>query len=130
MHRVVWFLGYDEWPEAYINHEDRDPSNNCLSNLTKESHEANSQWRGISSNNSSGVNGVSWVETRGYLYANAFYRQEGKAYNKRFSVLRYGKEEAWRLAVEFRQTKIHELNRAGGKFEEESNELQHGICCK
>ena len=115
-HRVVWFLNTGDWPEAYVNHQNLDRGDNRFTNLSLESHLSTSQYRGKHKDNTSGVTGVSWIETRGCLYANAFYMENGKPHNKRFSVIKFGTERAWELAIEFRESKIRQLNSEGAKY--------------
>lgn len=122
VHRVVWFLNTGEWPEAYVNHENLDRGDNRFINLSLESHLSNSQYRKKHRDNTSGIVGVSWITTRGCLYANAFYMEEGKPHNKRFSVIQYGKKLAWDLAVEFRKEKIKSLNNQGAKYNTNTEE--------
>ena len=33
IHRVIWALFHDKWPDNVIDHIDRNPSNNCIDNL-------------------------------------------------------------------------------------------------
>jgi len=40
--RLAWYLTYGEWPKGVIDHIDRNPSNNKLSNLRDASHSLNS----------------------------------------------------------------------------------------
>lgn len=62
-HRVVWKMVYDSWP-IEIDHEDHDKTNNRLSNLKHVDHLTNCMNTGFSKNNTSGVNGVSFVNKR------------------------------------------------------------------
>lgn len=60
-HRLVWQMKHgDLEPEEFLDHIDRDKTNNKLSNLRKFSHSQNAFNRGIQLNNTSGVTGVSY----------------------------------------------------------------------
>lgn len=57
-HRLAWFYCFGEWPTAYIDHIDRDKTNNALDNLREASAHENQRNRGINKNNTSGYIGV------------------------------------------------------------------------
>ena len=57
-HRVIWLMYHGEFPHNYIDHIDRNPSNNRLENLRISSPLHNQRNRNISSNNTSGTSGV------------------------------------------------------------------------
>lgn len=57
-HRLAWFSNYGEWPNGEIDHIDRNPDNNAISNLRIVTKSQN-QWNtGIQKNNKSGFKGV------------------------------------------------------------------------
>lgn len=58
IHRLIWWLLYDEWPEV-LDHIDRNRLNNCASNLRKANGLTNGANKGISICNTSGFTGVS-----------------------------------------------------------------------
>ena len=61
LHRVIWKLVYGEDPmDAVIDHVDRDPLNNKLSNLRLLSHSENNHNEKVRSTNTSGTPGVYW----------------------------------------------------------------------
>jgi HNH endonuclease len=41
-HRVAWFLYYGVWPQKFIDHKDKDPTNNKLINLREANRVQNS----------------------------------------------------------------------------------------
>lgn len=59
-HRVCWAIAHGRWPEHSIDHINGDPADNRIVNLRDVTHQENMMNKRISSNNASGVNGVSW----------------------------------------------------------------------
>lgn len=59
-HRLAWLYIYGYHPENYIDHINRNRSDNRLSNLREVSNQCNSRNSKVSSNNKTGVKGVSW----------------------------------------------------------------------
>lgn len=68
-----------EWPKQEIDHEDRDKINDIWDNLRDISRSENGLNRDLQSNNTSGVRGVHWDESKQKWYVqvkkdgNAFY---------------------------------------------------------
>lgn len=56
VHRVIWFMEYGYFPKL-IDHRDRNPSKNTLSNLREATHSQNSQNKSAEKN-ASGFKGV------------------------------------------------------------------------
>lgn len=61
VHRIIWKIVYGDEPDC-IDHINRNPSDNSLSNLRAVSQSVNSQNKRVQSNNSSGVPGVYFSE--------------------------------------------------------------------
>lgn len=61
-HRLAWLLVYGEWPLKDIDHIDRNPLNNAISNLRECTMAENQQNVGIRSDNTSGATGVYWIK--------------------------------------------------------------------
>lgn len=59
-HRVAWCIETGAWPEATIDHEDTDPSNNRWENLRAATQGENNCNRGGAIFSSSQYKGVSW----------------------------------------------------------------------
>lgn len=59
VHHAVWALAYGYWPTE-IDHINRDPSDNRLTNLREVTHAQNAKNKGVSSRNKSGFKGVSF----------------------------------------------------------------------
>lgn len=57
-HRLAWFYCFEEWPEFYVDHIDRNKSNNSLDNLRDVPQAVNGRNRGVNKNNTSGYVGV------------------------------------------------------------------------
>lgn len=118
-HRIVMVLfGYDPG-RLVVNHIYCNPLNNKISNLELATNTQNSRRKknnkglGLLPHNTSGVNGVRETITNSGkdTYAHAFWLNptDNKTKNKFFSYSKYGKEEAWRLAIEYRENIIKEL---------------------
>lgn len=118
VHRVIWVLKHGSIEsDKVIDHLDGNPLNNKIENLRLISNSLNKRNNKKYSCNKTGVNGVSLHEvSQGYLYYDAAVKSENKRYKKTFSVLKYGKEEAFSLACEWREAKIKELNEQGAGF--------------
>lgn len=75
----------------------------------------------IKSNNTSGFTGVHLVSTlvKGVIYQSwvaTWSSLDGKSNRKWFSILKYGYEKAKELAIEYRKSKIEELNAQGAGY--------------
>ena len=70
-HRLVWLYVYGEFPEkeSDIDHIDRNPLNNRISNLRKCSRSENTRNTRLRSNNTSGFKGVSLDKRAGKYVA-------------------------------------------------------------
>jgi len=116
-HRVIWEMLHGEIPEGlYVDHEDGDCANNNHDNLVLKTPKGNQQNKGSSGRNTSGVTGVSfWTSPQtGCEYARAYV---GKKY-KTVSVLKHGREEAFRLACEARDRMLLSANKNGAQYTE------------
>ena len=59
LHRLLWKLIYNKFPDNFIDHIDRDKSNNRLNNLREATAEQNSHNVGIRKDNTTKYTGVS-----------------------------------------------------------------------
>ncbi|CZW64547.1 HNH endonuclease [Enterobacter hormaechei subsp. steigerwaltii] len=64
-HRIAFLLMTGSWPKSYIDHINRNPSDNRFCNLREVTPLQNTMNRSVASNNTSGVAGVSYEERRG-----------------------------------------------------------------
>ncbi len=63
-HRIAWFLYYGIWPEFIIDHIDRNPSNNKISNLRAATKSLNALNSKLRIDSSSKHTGVSWKKDK------------------------------------------------------------------
>lgn len=84
-----------------VDHIDRNPLNNCLSNLRESTYKLNNNNRTKSESSNAIILGVTYSE-KDKAYK-ARIKQDGKELSKQFSIKKYGKEEALRLAIETRK---------------------------
>ncbi|QYC96916.1 HNH endonuclease [Escherichia phage IME267] len=69
-YQVIWCLKHGTFPETQIDHINRNPLDDRLSNLRLVTNEVNSWNKGLNSNNRSGVKGV--YLSKGRYIANIF----------------------------------------------------------
>jgi hypothetical protein len=107
VHRLVAFAFCDNPNECdYIDHIDRNPQNNHISNLQWTTPRRNSQNRTKSSKNTSGKQGVyRYTDKRKDLHywRVQIYDNTGKVIAKLFSIKKLGDAEAKRQAIEHRR---------------------------
>lgn len=124
LHRVVWQLFYGDIPDGFhIDHIDGDKTNNKIENLRCIPREKNIRNCRKSVNNTSGVTGVNLKTTtrkngKSNSYWVASWQTHQKRLEKNFSVTKHGYDEAFRLACEWRQKMILELNAQGAGYTE------------
>lgn len=130
VHRIIWTMMCGPIPTDYvINHIDNNIFNNDLENLEVCPRPINMRRRkdhtgnGISKANTSGFTGISFdvkwnkEKTKSVSYVKAFASLiTGKLTAKCFRIDKYGKEEALRLAIAWRDAKIAELNELGAGY--------------
>lgn len=113
-HRIIWTIFHGEIQDSlFVNHKDCNRQNNNILNLELVTQAENNR-KAIGlvlgkcrKDNSSGVNGVMFI-TRPYKeilleYWEANFKTDIKKLTKSFSVNKYGYDEAYRLACEWRK---------------------------
>ena len=63
-HRLAWLYVYGEWPK-FIDHDNRNKSDNRLCNLRNVTHSENMKNRDRQPNSTSGITGVSLIRSTG-----------------------------------------------------------------
>lgn len=76
-HRVIWKMVTGEEADV-IDHIDGDPSNNSFTNLRSVSQQENGRNMKLRKNNTSGVMGVEWVESRQRWHARIHFDYRSK----------------------------------------------------
>ena len=120
VHRIVWEIHNGKIPDGlFVDHIDGNRSNNKIANLRLATHHQNNTNSKLSKNNTTGVRGVKYRE---YKYSKAYICSwkdlNGVQRSKSFTIGKYSKEEAFRLACEYRKKIIDELNKAGLYYNE------------
>jgi hypothetical protein len=64
VHRIAWLLAYGRWPVGFIDHINRNRSDNRLENLREATPQQNARNRSPGPLNPSGVPGVFWDKRR------------------------------------------------------------------
>lgn len=121
VHKVVWALHYGDIPaDMVIDHIDGNPKNNNINNLRMIPQSLNCKNRGMSKNNKTSVSGVvHYIQPKQCEYFRAQVAiGNGRNQQKYFSVKKYGNEEAFRLACEWRSEQIRLLNEQGAGYTE------------
>jgi hypothetical protein len=63
-HRAAWCLYYGEWPDQFIDHVNRDRTDNRIANLRVVDNRTNCKNQKLRRTNTSGVMGVRWHRTK------------------------------------------------------------------
>lgn len=125
VHRLIWeMFNGPIGPEMYIDHIDGNRTNNNILNLRVGSREVNARNYSLRVDNTSGVKGVRRIEEFAangscYLGWKAFWNElDGSYRGKTFGINKYGEDEAFRLACEYREKMIQKLNDQGAGYTE------------
>ena len=125
VHRVIWEIFYGKIPDGLvIDHIDGNSANNSIQNLRLVESKYNSRNQRIYKTNKSGVGGVFLCSAT--KHNNPFWRavwedcsdNKTRQKTKSFSTVKYGYEEAFRMAVEYRSMMIAQLNAQGAGYTE------------
>jgi len=120
VHRIIYAMHYAILDTSLVvDHIDGNPHNNRIENLRAVTHAVNSRNMSNTRSNTSGAVGVSYKRNKsGHTYWSATWRENNKGKSKHFMVEKYGNDEAFRLACEYRARKIEELNKLGAGYTE------------
>lgn len=106
VHRVIYYLNTGQLDETkVIDHIDGNPQNNNIENLREITYAENSRNKKMGSNNRTGITGIH--ENHDYVVT---WAENGKHFSKKFSVIKLGQDKALEYALNFRETKLSELN--------------------
>lgn len=124
LHRVIYEWHFGKIPKGMqIDHINGVNTDNRIENLRCVTKAVNSRNQRMNSRNKTGVNGVRFRnKSNGQFYV-AFWRENNKQGEQSFSVNKYGKDEAFRLACEKRKEEINRLNKI---YKEECYTEDHG----
>ena len=117
VHRIVFLLhhGYiSDSSELVIDHTDGNSLNNCVSNLREVPVYLNVRNKKVDKRNKLNLPGIS--VNKNNTYKSSVSLLDGSRFSRSFSFAKYGKEEALRLAVEWRRDKLLELNEQGAGY--------------
>ena len=121
IHRIIWKIINGKIPQGFVvDHIDGNSLNNNISNLRIISRAENRRNSKKPKGNTSGVVGVGLhtnKKNNSYWYAKC-YGLDGKVITKTLSVLKYGYDEAFRLACQWREDQIRLLNEQGAGYTE------------
>lgn len=118
--RVVWVLHHGAIDNSiHVDHIDGDRGNNNIENLRTVCRKINNQNRTMHKNNKTGVTGVEFCagkEGHSAYFKATWYNVEGKQKTKCFSTNKFGHDNAFELACEYRKKIIEELNKLGENY--------------
>lgn len=119
VHRIIWQIFYGAIdPENIVDHKDQNPWNNNISNLNSIRKAENNRNFSRRKDNKTGVTGVKYRDRSGGEYCAQWQDENGIRHTKSFSSLTFGKDESFRLAVEYRKSIILQLNAIGLNYSE------------
>lgn len=123
-HNIVWTMFNGVQGDLFIDHRNNNPADTRITNLRLVDTPRNARNCKKGRNNVSGVNGVFYREIKS-RHGNGKHNDywfavwnDGKQKSKAFSVSKYGYEEAFRLACEWRAKMIEQLNAQGAGYTE------------
>jgi len=117
-HRIVWELHNPLLLEGeFIDHEFGNSTNNKISNLRVVDRPRNQRNRGMGKNNKTGVVGVILRDDKvNYHFRAKWHDLNGNRHEKAFNIRKYGYDEAFKLACEYRAKMIEQLNQQGAGY--------------
>lgn len=121
VHRIIVEMHGIDCKGLQVDHRNRNTLDNKISNLRVVNKSTNLRNKGMYSNNKTGVVGVQFksriIAGNTYdSYIGAFKQFDGTQKQKEFSCHKYGYEQAFRLACEWRTKMIEQLNAEGAGY--------------
>ena len=108
IHQLVAFAFLDKKNEhTEVDHIDHNKNNNMVDNLRWTTKSGNQRNRSVQNNSSSGTTGVNFHKGHNSWCAR-WVDNNMKRQSKRFSVSKYGDEEAKQLAINYRKERAQE----------------------
>src|SRR5438874_3465310 len=117
-HRIVYAVrnNMELADVPVIDHEDQNKSNNTEGNLRPATRAINNRNKGKRRDNKTDVTGVNRKTSGNRNYLAVTWRHAGKVRNKYFSVDDLGYDSALKLAKDYRERKMRELNAEGAGY--------------
>lgn len=109
-HRVIYEMFFGELGDLSVDHIDGNPENNSISNLRAVTQAVNMRNCKLYKSNKSGHKGVHLRQRGKYLSVVASWREDGKKFAKEFSARLENLEEVINKAIEYRNSRIKEIN--------------------
>lgn len=101
-HRLAWFYVHGVWPSVWLDHEDRDKTNNRLKNLREATVSQNLQNMSEAWGHSkSGILGVSWTEKSGGQWNAVVHLNGRKVYSSFHDQMEDAQRAYWRAKERF-----------------------------
>lgn len=118
VHRIVWLLcNKSICPNKVVDHLNGDPLDNRVTNLKLKSRANNARNRKYKNKAHKTIGVIHEVYKTGQQYFSATWADlNGKLKKKKFSIKKFGEEEAYRLAKDYRMKMVEELNSRGAEY--------------
>ena len=94
LHRLIWFAFYKRWPQNMLDHIDRNPSNNTITNLREADASLNGHNASVGIRNKTGVKGVSFDPAYKLPYRVSINKHGKLLHKSNHSTLEEAKEKA------------------------------------
>ena len=116
-HRIIWEIFNGKIPTGMVvDHIDRNPFNNKISNLRLITVSENNRNRSKTVTCKTGVTGVYSYMTKGCKRYVARWSIDGEDHERHFAVGKRTDAEAFDLACQYREMMIEQLNSSGANY--------------
>ena len=107
VHRVIWEMHNGPIPvDMIVDHINGKPLDNRLCNLRMTTQETNARNRRKASNNTSGIQGVRYMEHKGGQYWTAYWAENRRQKSRYFNIAKMGNDVAFAAACAAREAGI------------------------